>query len=252
MVKVRFTGRIFPAAINISIDNHPATNWKSPDLGLDMTFRVQIKNNNITIECEMNRFDGASHVTPLFMRAHDIARATVDLISFSTGNGLVVILDTFTDPNGITTSLAAQQPTLAALATAINGEAGSYDKVLRILLTEPPLFIALRDLIDAITIPHSSPANCARAVEALRAYFVPSGGQPSDGWNKLRENLQISKAYLEVITDTSKGPRHGDHAHIPGSITSDVATRAWTVMNRFFEYQKRGAQPLPLSEFPML
>jgi hypothetical protein len=64
--------------------------------------------------------------------------------------------------------------------------------------------------------------------------------------------LQIDRSYLEFITDTSTGPRHADPEHIPGSVCHEISVRAWTITNRFFEYLKRGSQPLPLSDFPLL
>jgi hypothetical protein len=58
--------------------------------------------------------------------------------------------------------------------------------------------------------------------------------------------------YLKFVTDQLAPPRHGDLTHIPGTITREVAARAWTVFNRCREYRKRGSQPLPSSEFPIL
>jgi hypothetical protein len=44
----------------------------------------------------------------------------------------------------------------------------------------------------------------------------------------------------------------GDPGHAPGSETGEAAKRSWTVMNRYFEYVKRGRQPLPQAQFSLL
>ena len=68
----------------------------------------------------------------------------------------------------------------------------------------------------------------------------------------MRQNLRVSKDYLVSITKAAQGPRHGDYTYIPGELTAAVTKRAWIVMDRFFEYLKRGEQPLPESDFPIL
>src|SRR6266567_6596845 len=114
----RFTGRILPAALNVSLPNGPTFQWKADELGLDMIFRVRIENGAIQVDCETNKFE-ASYLVPLFMRAHDIATASVDLVAFATASALTVILEEFTDPAGTVTQLAVQQPSLAALGSAV-------------------------------------------------------------------------------------------------------------------------------------
>lgn len=139
-----------------------------------------------------------------------------------------------------TTAIAPQQPDLAVLSTAV-AKPEDFDKVLRMVLTEPPLFMVLRDLIDAITQWHRVPINTARVLDGLRHLLSP-GEEPKRGWEKLRAALRVEESYLRFVTDQSAPPRHGDPAHIPGTITSEVAARAWIVLNRYLEYRKRDSQ----------
>jgi hypothetical protein len=251
MPTARFTGRVLPAALNVSMANQPTFQWEVEELGLNMTFRVQIQDGSIRIDCDVNKFESA-YLIPLFMRAHDIARATVDLAAFATGNGLTVILEEFIDPNGTATQLATQRPSLAALATAVKLGTPDFDKVLQVVLAQPALFMALRDLIEAIMFPQRATINCARAIRNLGPLFRPPGASYEHAWLALRENLQIGKAYVQRITQYSPGPGDGDHARVSDGRATDLVPGAWIVMNRFFEYLKRGGQPLPLSEFPLL
>jgi hypothetical protein len=250
MPKLRFTGTIYPTAIKTSITNHPKINWKSADLGFSLDIGVEINENKVAIDCEIDNFDRQRHLTPIVMRAYDTARATIDLLSFATGNGLMFVLDTFVDPEGNSTAVAPQQPELATLSSAV-AKPEDFDKILRMVLTEPPLFLALRDLIDAITQWHRAPVNTARVLDGLRHLIAP-GEEPKSGWPKLRAALRVQESYLKYVTDQSAPARHGDPSHIPGEITREVAERAWTVFNRYLEYRKGGSEPLPESEFPIL
>jgi hypothetical protein len=186
------------------------------------------------------------------MRAHDIARAMIDLVSFSTGHGLLFVLETLKDHEGTITAIAPQQPELGALATSAAGHP-QFNQVLQIVLSDPPLFLALRDLIDAITPWHRAPTSCARAIEALRHLVAPGETDRKRQWQMFNETLRVSQSYLNKVIAHSTGPRHGDPAHIPGAVTRDAAKCAWIIMDRYLEFRKRGGeQPLPISEFPVL
>lgn len=258
MPKVRFAGRIFPQVVQLSVKDHPQINWKDDENDLDISFAISIQNGTVTVDCDVNKFDPALHLTSLYMRAFDLARATVDLTAFCTGYGFTVLFEKFTSPSGEITDLAPYDPRLAELCTAfkmgvspLSVDENDFHKVLVIVSTDWRLFHALRDLIEAVTLPHESATNCARAIEKLRHVIAPN--QPrGQAWRTLRNALNISESYLKMITDISTGPRHGDPAHIAGKITVEISSRAWIIMNRFFEYKKRNAGPLPLADFPLL
>jgi len=250
MPTARFKGRVLPIVLNVSLSNEPTFHWQADELGLDMSFHVQIRDGLIRINCNLNKF-ASDHLVPLFVRAHDIARASVDLTAFATGNGLTMILEEFIDPTGKITKLAAQQPALAGLAGAVKLGTHDFDKILEFVLAEPALFLALRELIEAITLPHRAAINCARAMRTLAGAFKQVSSRSGDrSWVALRENLQISKTYLQRIASLSVSS--ADHRPIAGPAATEVVEGAWIVMNRLFEYLKRDGRPLPLSEFPLL
>jgi hypothetical protein len=257
MPRVRFTGRIFPTGVNLSVADHPQVNWHDEENNLDIRFTTTIQNNVVTVDCDVSRFD-QTLITAIYMRAFDLARATVDLAAFSSGWAFVVVFETFTAPDGATTPIGAYDPSLATFCTAYqmgvkstDVEENDFHKVLAIVSTDWRIFRALRHLIEAITLPHESATHCARAVEAMRHLIAPNE-QPKKAWPKLRDALNVSEDYLKLITDVSTGPRHGDPTHIPGTTTTEITRRAWQIMNRFLEYKKRNSGPLPLAEFPLL
>ena len=257
MPRIRFIGRIFPTGVNLSVADHPQLNWHDDENKLDITFAISIQNSVVKVDCDVSRFD-STLITAIYMRAFDLARATVDLAAFNSGYGFVVVFETFTSPTGETTSIGAYDASLAPLCTAYTMgikpttvEENDFQKVLVAVSTDWRIFRALRHLIEAITLPHESATHCARAIEALRHIVAPNE-PPKRAWPILRDTLNVSEGYLKVVTDVSTGPRHGDPTHIPGATTTEITQRAWKIMNRFFEYKKRNAGPLPLDEFPLL
>lgn len=257
MPRVRFRGRIFPGGVQITVADHPQINWHDSKNNLDITFTISVQNSIVTVDCDVSRFDPAL-ITAIYMRAFDLARATVDLVAFNSGWGLVVIFETVTSPTGETKFFGSYDPSLAALCTAYQMgvkartiEENDFHAVLTAVTTDWRIFRALRHLIEANTLPHEAPTHCARAIEALRHIIAPNE-EPKQQWPKLRAALNISEDYLKMITDVSTGPRHGDPTHIVGTTTREITHRAWRIMNRFFEYKKRNKGALPLAEFPLL
>jgi hypothetical protein len=180
------------------------------------------------------------------------------LIAFGSGIALTVVFEKFTDANGITNDILFRDDRLPPLCTVFKTEAkpatreeNDFHKTLAIVATDWRILHALHDLIEANTIPHVSSINCARVVERLR--HIIAGDQPrNDAWRKMREVLNISEAYLKLITDVSADPRHGDPIRITGNVTMEIIFRTWAIMNRFLEYKKGSDQQLPITKFPLL
>jgi hypothetical protein len=258
MPVIKFGGRVLPQVIQVTITDHPAINWADADHGVEIAFNISIQQGVVTAVCALNKFNPETDLVRVYMRAFDLVRATVDLTCFSTGYGLSVILDTYTNPEGITTPFVPYNTELAALCTAFDMSAATsieqnaFHKVLTIVLSNWQIFRILRQLIEANTVPHESAVNCARVIEGIRHLLASPGANTKKSWEDMRSRLNLSVDYLKLITDISTGPRHGDPTHIPGTTTVEIAKRSWTVMNRFLEYKKRGDQALPVAEFPIL
>jgi hypothetical protein len=250
MPTVRFLGKVLPEIAQVSVGHNPVIKWESPDLGLIMEFTNTIEKSRIDVECKLNRYAPSDFIT-IYMRALDLSRASVDVVAFAMGWGLTVVLETFVDPNGQTSTIAPIDNSLPLLCTAFN-LANGFDEVYSLVLTDPSLFMALNDLILAITLPHVSTVNCARAIEGLRHLIALPGTSDKQAWAQMREALRLDIAYLKLITDNSAASRHGSRDHVPGNVTTEITRRSWIIMNRYFEYRKRGSQPLLEVDFPLL
>ena len=250
MPTVHFLGRVLPEPALVSVPSIAVRKWEDPELRLTMEFITHIANSKIDVECKLNTYN-SEHFVNIYMRALDLCRVPVDLVAFKLGWGLSVVLEDFVGPSGVTTPIVCKDERLAALSTSFTLDNG-FDLLCTKTSESVPLLMALSDLIAAITVPHISLVNCARAMDRLKHLIAPEGAKDGEAWRKLQEALRIEETYLKYITDHSKNPRHGRSGHTPGKVTTEVTRRAWTVMNRYFEYLKRGSTALPVNEFPLL
>jgi hypothetical protein len=165
-----------------------------------------------------------------------------------------VILDTFLEADGIRRGIVLRDRELESLCTAFSPDDDSFDTIIGFVHADLRISRSIRDLTEAISGPHMipSPSLCARAIETLRVLIMPPGIDRKQGWPLMQQHLNVTSNYLKSIADYGVAPRHGDHEFVPATTTRMIATRSWTIMNRFLEYKKRGSQPLPLSEFPLL
>lgn len=207
-------------------------------MDLTMEFRNHIADSLIDVACNLNRWE-SNLLVPVYMRALDLSRASVNVVGFAMGYGLTVHLHTLVDPTGNSSAIVFTDPRLPSLCTAYNLTVG-FDEVHSMVLREPTLFMAFDDLIAAITLPHKAPVNCARVMDRLKHLIAPTGVKDKAAWQAMRNALRVDEAYLKYITDSSSAPRHGRPDHIPGTVTTEVTVRAWTVMNRYLEYRKAG------------
>jgi hypothetical protein len=69
---VQFIGRIYPSAVTAQFTDLFPVDGVSSDLGLQMQFSTSIKNNEVRISCEVNKWNKEQHLLHIYMRALDI------------------------------------------------------------------------------------------------------------------------------------------------------------------------------------
>jgi hypothetical protein len=240
MKRVQFIGRVLPGAIKITA-NSPELKWAWEEQTAPLKFRVKIGNSIVNVECELESFK-PQYVTELHRRALDLASALVNLVAFANGWGLSVVLEAVIGPDGLPSEIVPIDPSLPPIVTAFTlHPSGQHelDSILNAVVTSPDLFMALSELIQAITLPHVASVNCARAMERLKHLIASPDASDSQAWREMRDALSLDEDYLKFITDVSKRPRHGRPGHTPGTLTTEATRRAWLVMNKYFEYIKR-------------
>jgi hypothetical protein len=255
----RFYGHILPPppTAKLTAKDLPSIHWEDKQLGLVMDVNMSIVDSEVIISCESNQYSTHEEISEVYKRVFDMARAAVDCFSYVKGWGLSIILERVVPPNGVEQMILVQRPELAKLVTAFNIDStdpsNNFNAMYKIALSDPDVMLAVNDLIASIAVSHHGPINCGRVVEVIRDAIAPRSAKEKQAWEIMRTSLNLSFDYVQFITHVSKGPRHGKRM---GVTTQDqfneTINRAWTVMNRFFEYKKRGDVALPIDLFPLL
>jgi len=259
MQTLLFIGNVYPISLGVTLHGiSPKAAWRPPGLphfNMDITTTISQSIVNVSLEMEEYR---PEYLPYYYIRAMDFSRACANIVAFGAGLAITVVLETFVKPDGSVDTYRVVNPQLANECTAFKIDPASkeemtnFGNMLLLVAGEPHLFIALNELIQANTLPHSVSINCGRAVEGIRVLMAPPGTKKKEGWDTMRSRLNFSEDYLGLITGSSTNPRHGNLEPISGPETSEVITRTWIVMNRFLEYRKSGNKPLPKLKFPPL
>jgi hypothetical protein len=233
MPTIHFLGQVFPRR-GLGFSDSPTLTLNYDNLSVNLT--IHVHNSDIDVECEMDNYD-RSFVDRLHLHVLQLTRSCIDTCAFTSGTGLTTVLEYVIEPDGIKNLLVSYDAALDGLCMIplttwgqlVGFETASILNMLTSTLEQPPIAI---------------PINCERAVEAIGRLVSPYEPDRKKRWIALRENLHATQDYLHMISDASKGPRHGEL-----KTTSDlveIRERAWTVMARFLEFRYRNAGPLPI------
>jgi hypothetical protein len=252
MTSIIFLGRVFPLKPGMTVRKHPPIAVQDQHSDFTMLFDISIRDGQITVDCDVENYSHDKHYISCLVRAIDLVNASVNLLAFKMGLGVTVVIERSIEEDGSHRAISLRDLLLGSLVTAFSPDDESFDVVLEFVFQDLRLSRAIRDLTESIGGPHLIPTNCARAIETIRSIMLPANVDRKLGWKYLRDNLRATEGYIKLITDNGVGPRHGDLQYVAGDVTRVIATRSWILMTRFFEYLKRGKQPLPLADFPIL
>jgi len=251
---VKFLGQVLPNNSVRITSQSPSINLANPKTGVEGTISVSIVESKVTVVFDINQYLPSDFMV-MFARAFDVSRACVDVLAFSMGVGLTVILDEFISPDGRKVGIVPQTRYLAGLCTAYQIEPGWNEDIHTIwaeTINSYPLRMALNDLISGIVLPYHGPRVVAQVMETLRTLVSPDGLSKKDSWQYMRDMLRLDESYTMYVYNHGCGPRHGDRAPTDLPVQKEMSFRGWTMMNRYFEYVKRGRVQLPEADFPTL
>ena len=245
------TGKFFPKL--------PPSRWLGPfrlngrmeETNYEMVLNLEIRQSQIDVSVGVEKYS-EELFTHIFRAAYDLARAAVELVAFKQGWGLTITFSRCMLPDGVSKPIAAMQPELGALCTAFSLDS-DFERMLKIVLEDVLIWPVFNDLISAISGPNVAPVNCARAIEGIR-HSIARGAitNRAKQWEMMRSVLNIDESYISLISDNSTDHRHGNRTMIRGAIVQEITSRAWVIADRFLEYRKRGSDPLPIDEFPLM
>jgi hypothetical protein len=251
MPKIQIIGRAIPEYIQLTAPKL-MVDWEHEATEVRAKFCVKIEKSKITIDCETNKFETHDERNALLRHAYDLARTLLDIYGFQLGSGLDLTFDSLSTDDGYSFPYRMPDQRLAALSKAAKSPE-AISTIIGYAINDLKLATALRHLNEALTAPRRTSVRSAQCIDGIRSLIVPPGGDDKDGWPLLREKLNVTRSYLDVVMDESKAARHGDSELFQGITRSDSVFRAYEIVNRYLEYRKRGAQDaLPLAEFPKL
>jgi hypothetical protein len=236
--------------VNIAVSPYPTVTYVSHDpiYQLDMTIRVT--RHSVRVECLFDRLP-SNYLVEMIVRAGDAAKSVVDLVAFSQGYGVIITFDEYRDVDGIVKKIACVDNILCKYCTAFSSTT-NFHEALVLVTQDPPLFMALNDLIIANTLPHYVPANCGRTVEGIRHIIAGPGTDAKIAWPIMRKALNLDKTFIEIITSNAMPYRHGHRITISSEITHTIIQRSWQIMDRYLHLRLRKQEKLPEDEFPIL
>ncbi len=252
MATVVFKGRVFPAALNLTMQPPLTVGWKDNPRLPDGQIEITISNGAVTCKCEISKYEHSVHFGYLYKEAYELTAIALHFHTFATGDGIIFILETVTAPDGQTTFIRYSQPNLAQHCTAF--ALNNTLEAIQLMATEPLARFALNDLNESVAVPNRTTVNCGRVIETIRHMIHPTAGDADrrPAWLKMQEVLNLGPNYMKIIRDNSLSHRHGSFAEVDAMTNGEITIRTWQIMNRFLEYRKRGKQPLAQSDFPLL
>lgn len=251
MPTMAFFGRVYPLSRELTVPNLGPIDWGYASINLKIVHHLAINRGLVEIQCEIDREVNNDEISLIHSQAYSVVRTLTDITSFATGFSLLVVFERMRFTDGIEKEFNPGDSRLSKICTAFELSGSSLVPLLNLVLMNKNLQHALRDLTDSIIFPQHAQINCARVVESIRVMLSPAEQDRKVAWANFRAKLNISERYVREIMNDSTGPRHGQRSG--SSLTSvQLTSRTWTIMNRYFEFRKRGDEPLSLSEFPEL
>ena len=242
-----YGGRVLPEVLGLDVQHVPTFAREATDDAPAATFTIEVKNGRFLVNVDVDTFDDRV-VDVLLVPAIDLVRGLVEVVGFTEGVPYGVVVDHAFRPDGEIRHIVLADRRMAALCTAFGKD--SIDRVVSMVATDQPLARILSDLMMSLSTPHYSPISCGRVAEGVLRLLTKDKGPAA--WAEMRTVLRVDEAYLRLLTEHSKQPRHGHRVMVEAAVTSELLTRAWSLLNRYLAYRLGGGQPLDEQSFPVL
>ncbi len=242
MPQIEFIGYVEPRFLKI---NGHGENIPQSDANLpSFVFSYRIEKAEVRIICEISAIDELA-VNYTHLVVYSYVASVINCLGFAAAEGFRLILESCILPGKDAAPLQSGSPTLKALCSFTSQE------ILDMMTADRRIAKSLSDLTETRNNPMDSYVNIQRAIEGI-CRLISDDDDRSKRWEALRENLNISRPYLQFVSKLSTEWRHGGTAPISMFDVAEVQARGWTVMNRFLEFRKRGNVKLEEPEFRQL
>ena len=242
-----YSGRVLPEALGLDVQHVPTFTREATNDAPAATFTVEVKGGRFLVNVEVETFDDRI-INALLVPAIDLVRGLVEVVGFTEGVPYGVVADHAIRPDGELQRTILADRRMAALCRAFGKD--GIDRVVGMVATDQQLARVLSDLMMSLSIPHYSPISCGRVAEGILRLLTDDKGPAA--WSEMRTVLRVDEAYLRLLTEHSKQPRHGHRVMVEAVVTSELLMRAWSLLDRYLAYRLGGGQPLDEQSFPVL
>lgn len=128
----------------------------------------------------------------------------MNIVGFAHDFGMSVLFEMLILSDGSVTEIAPIDQRLPPMCTAHSldlSRAADFNTVFNAVFTSPDLFMALEELIGAITLPHVAPVNCARAMDSLKHSIAKPDSSDKDAWKRMHDAFKsMNNIFVSLLT----------------------------------------------------
>lgn len=247
-VKYHFNGKVLPERTNVNIPYTAFANLH-PQTGIKFRAVVWIGASQISANVVVE--NGKTDIFTLKNLVEDSIRAIVDAHGYCWGIGYDAEITSCTTPDehhivfGVGIGELEEDKVNRPLQP---------NEIIHVFAESMFLPQALADLRESIRTSYTG-LFCYRAIECVRQHFYKTedGKERDPSWQRLRENLNLSKEWInENIGKYGTPQRHAYDLFMSGDERVAVMKCAWQIVDRFCVFLKNGSKPLDKQSWPIL
>lgn len=239
---ILITGQIYPSRIKVQFENFAIT--ENIGTEREITYRLSGKDNVITIEVEGKSLNDHNKIV---QRTRLYSRSVLNCLGVEFGEIIECSLERALI-NGQEVNLRVYSEPMAMVAEELGIKAID---IFSVVSNNPLALLALDDLVVASADVFLVPINCARCVESL-GHILSTSEKATERWERLRNVLSLTRAYVQPISDASIDHRHGFRMDKIERNYGEIVKRSWEIYKRFLAYELNDRKELDSEKFPKI
>lgn len=233
MYKYTFFGRILPERRGLRL--HFPSVQVNNIFGFEGVISVWIENSQMIGEIELEEaYDNIGDLNSLL---YFEAKRRLDIVGYTQGECLEVEILSCIDPKGNKSVLGSH---VESLVDRQSKKTYDLSMLSQLTMGENGVFIlrCINDLCRSTKPAYDSGFFSYRAMETISNYFTKEFNlkTKAKGWEKMRQELNLTKDETTYFKQFADGPRHGKAANYTGKEINEVYMRSWEIMDKFIEY----------------
>ena len=246
MPQLTIQGTVHPAIYPLTVEYQPLLTTTEAGGEPPYELRVEISEGQITAIITLVE-DVELSPADVSVRVLEACQGVANAAGLISGIPFRVELTSFRVNGETDTPLVLGDRRLSELLTGANRDVSSLSQY---ILTSNEAAQIASDAISMLERLSYAPIAGGRIADSIAREV--HGGDGKEAWATMRNHLAVDRGYVQLLSDQSKGPRHGHRLYVPGETTAMIAERSWTLVDRYFHWLRGGRVPLDRHFFPEL